>query len=115
MSDATDNRFYREPGSSKQQCNHAAHKLGMPAELCPRCTPLARGEQLYRCPVCECNFVQPFVCTTCGAQRLYDETVRSQAATIELLRWSLSEVRREVVAVTPDWARAIRIIDQVTT
>ena len=37
------------------------------------------------CPDCRNTFLQPFVCTTCGAQKLYDETVRSQAATIDRL------------------------------
>ena len=48
-------------------------------------------EKFHVCPDCRCQFVQPFVCTTCGAQRLYDETVRSQAATIEHLRGLLRE------------------------
>lgn len=37
------------------------------------------------CPDCRNTFLHPFVCTTCGAQKLYDETVRSQAATIDRL------------------------------
>ena len=41
---------------------------------------------LHVCPDCRNQFVQPFVCTTCGAQKLYDATVSSQAATIENLR-----------------------------
>lgn len=41
---------------------------------------------LQTCPECHNSFVQPFVCTTCGAQKLYDETVRSQASEIERLR-----------------------------
>jgi hypothetical protein len=43
-------------------------------------------ENLHRCPDCKNQFVQPFVCTTCGAQKLYDETVRQQALEIERLR-----------------------------
>lgn len=39
----------------------------------------------HTCPDCKNEFVQPFVCTTCGAQKLYDKTVRSQAAQIEQL------------------------------
>jgi hypothetical protein len=45
-----------------------------------------RSENLHRCPGCKNQFVQPFVCTTCGAQKLYDETVRQQALEIERLR-----------------------------
>jgi DNA-binding transcriptional MerR regulator len=41
---------------------------------------------LHKCPDCLNTFTQPFRCTTCGAQRLYDETVRTQAETIAALR-----------------------------
>lgn len=44
------------------------------------------------CPGCKCQFVQPFVCTTCGAQKLYDVTVRSQAETIQHLRRLIARV-----------------------
>lgn len=30
---------------------------------------------MIKCPDCKNEFVQPFVCTTCGAQKLYDTTV----------------------------------------
>lgn len=36
-----------------------------------------------RCPDCKNSFLQPFVCTTCGAEKLYDatvETLRNQLA-----------------------------------
>lgn len=46
-----------------------------------------------RCPSCLNQFVQPFVCTTCGAEKLYDETVRSQAAEINHLRAERDELR----------------------
>jgi hypothetical protein len=29
------------------------------------------------CPDCKCTFLQPFVCVTCGAQKLYDATLRT--------------------------------------
>jgi hypothetical protein len=41
---------------------------------------------LHVCPDCRNQFVQPFVCTTCGAQKLYDATVKSQGETIVNLR-----------------------------
>ena len=31
----------------------------------------------HKCPSCRNEFLQPFVCTTCGAQKLYDATVTS--------------------------------------
>ena len=49
------------------------------------------SDQRYVCPDCRNIFLQPFCCTTCGAQKLYDATVRSQAETIEHLRGLLRE------------------------
>lgn len=45
---------------------------------------------MNRCPDCRNLFVQPFTCTTCGAQKLYDETVRSLHGRCETL-----EARRD--------------------
>lgn len=39
-------------------------------------------ERFHVCPDCRNQFVQPFTCTTCGAQKLYNATVRSQGETI---------------------------------
>jgi hypothetical protein len=37
------------------------------------------------CPSCHCSFHQDFVCTTCGAEKLYDATLRAlQAENAEL-------------------------------
>lgn len=43
------------------------------------------------CPDCKCEFVQPFRCATCGAQKLYDHTVTSQQQTIDALRARVAE------------------------
>jgi hypothetical protein len=45
--------------------------------------PLSSNHSLYVCPDCKNQFAQPFTCITCGAQRLYDETVRQQGRQIE--------------------------------
>lgn len=63
--------------------------------------PLSTEQQFHKCPDCKCLFVQPFKCTTCGAEKLYDETVRSQAATIEHLR---SLIRRVI-----EWEPALPV------
>lgn len=47
---------------------------------------------MNKCSECLNEFVQPFVCTTCGAEKLYDATVRGQAMQIESLRTLLSEL-----------------------
>lgn len=52
---------------------------------------LASKQMMHLCPSCKNRFVQPFVCITCGAEQLYDTTVRSQAETIVLLRGLLRE------------------------
>jgi hypothetical protein len=46
---------------------------------------------LHVCPDCRNQFGQPFVCTTCGAQKLYDHTVTTQAETIQRLTRQLDE------------------------
>jgi hypothetical protein len=55
-----------------------------------------RTDQYHKCPDCKNQFVQPFVCTTCGAQKLYDETVRSQGRTIMHLRAALDDLVGQV-------------------
>lgn len=50
---------------------------------------LPKDTKLHVCPDCRNQFVQPFKCTTCGAQKLYDATLRQQAETIEHLREEL--------------------------
>lgn len=49
---------------------------------------------MNRCPDCRNLFVQPFTCTTCGAQKLYDETVRSLHGRCETLEARLAEALR---------------------
>lgn len=48
-------------------------------------------EQGFVCVDCKNVFLQPPRCTTCGAEKLYDHTVQSQAKTIEHLRGLLRE------------------------
>jgi len=40
------------------------------------------------CSSCGNEFLQPFVCTTCGAQKLRDETVKALEAEVRALRKS---------------------------
>lgn len=51
--------------------------------------PLCTEQRLHVCPDCKNQFVQPFKCTTCGAQKLYDATVIAQGASIERLQAAL--------------------------
>ena len=48
------------------------------------------------CPDCKCEFVQPFRCATCGAQKLYDHTVTSQQQTIDALRARVAELEGDL-------------------
>jgi multidrug resistance efflux pump len=59
----------------------------------------------YVCPSCKCHFVQPFVCITCGAEKLYDATVRSQQDTITSLRSQLSAATAALEAAQKDAER----------
>jgi hypothetical protein len=47
---------------------------------------------MQTCPDCKNQFVQPFKCITCGAEKLYDATVRSQAQRIEALEAVLTDI-----------------------
>jgi hypothetical protein len=47
---------------------------------------------MQTCPDCKNQFVQPFKCITCGAEKLYDATVKSQAKRIEVLEAVLQDI-----------------------
>ena len=49
----------------------------------------AKPKPTYLCPSCANTFAQPFVCTTCGAQKLHD-------ATLDALRNSLAAANRRL-------------------
>jgi hypothetical protein len=51
------------------------------------------------CPDCKCQFVQPFKCITCGAEKLYDTTVRSQEAHIRELEAEVKMLRETIDAM----------------
>jgi hypothetical protein len=46
-----------------------------------------------KCPACKNTFLQPFVCVTCGAEKLYDATVASQEAAIAALKAEIEQHR----------------------
>lgn len=48
--------------------------------------PEPEGDGRHVCPDCKNTFLQPFVCTTCGAQKLYDNTVLNLSNANEELR-----------------------------
>lgn len=73
----------------------------------------------------ECNYFVNGQCTTLACLKRDAGGKRAQVPLvlvgcveyralkeIERLRWSLAEVKKEVCAVTPDWNRALRIMDQ---
>lgn len=60
---------------------------------------------LHTCPDCKCQFVQPFKCITCGAEKLYDLTVRTQAARIKQLGAAFKGYARHVTS--PDLCPAV--------
>ena len=46
----------------------------------------------HKCPDCKNDFAQEFKCITCGAEKLYDATVRNQAKRIEVLEAVLQDI-----------------------
>jgi hypothetical protein len=46
------------------------------------------------CSSCGNEFLQPFVCTTCGAQKLRDETVKALEAEVKTLRVDAERYRK---------------------
>jgi len=52
------------------------------------------------CRSCGCQFLQEFVCTTCGAEKLYDSTVKSQQAQIANLERENAALRQKLT----EWA-----------
>ena len=59
------------------------------------------------CPSCHCSFHQDFVCTTCGAEKLYDATLKSLQAENAELRKALKEI-----VDCPTWAVGTLIADR---
>lgn len=57
---------------------------------------------MSQCPDCRNEFVQPFVCTTCGAEKLYDATVREQASQIKRLTTLLNRTHIVLGMLTDD-------------
>jgi hypothetical protein len=61
------------------------------------------GEELWhQCPDCKNHFLQPFVCTTCGAQKLYDTTVFSQQQVLDAQAARIERLERALEA----WVRS---------
>lgn len=52
----------------------------------------------YQCPDCRNEFVQPFKCATCGAQKLYDTTMNTLAANLARAEARLTEAERIIRA-----------------
>ena len=49
----------------------------------------------HQCPACGNQFAQPFVCTSCGAQRLHDATVTSAYDAIKRMRSERDALARD--------------------
>ena len=56
-----------------------------------------RGQEVkHKCPDCKNEFIQPFRCVTCGAEKLYDATVATLQQQNDALRSQLDEARAEL-------------------
>jgi hypothetical protein len=49
-------------------------------------------EDVQKCPECHNEFMQPFTCTTCGAQKLYDATLATAENRLALAVAALKNV-----------------------
>ena len=49
-------------------------------------------EDVQKCPECHNEFMQPFTCTTCGAQKLYDATLATAEKRLALAVAALKEL-----------------------
>jgi hypothetical protein len=58
------------------------------------------------CSSCGNEFLQPFVCTTCGAQKLRDETVKALEAEIAALIQKYADAVAENAALQGELAKA---------
>lgn len=71
--------------SRKDYCELLAYADRMAAE---------RDAAWHRCPSCQNEFKQPFLCATCGAEKLYDATLRDAVARAESAESKLVRVEK---------------------
>jgi hypothetical protein len=50
---------------------------------------------MWQCSECKCQFVCPPKCITCGAESLYDATVRSLQEQVQRLLDELERIKEE--------------------
>ena len=55
-------------------------------------------EDVQKCPECHNEFMQPFTCTTCGAQKLYDATLATAEKRLALAVAALKSARKALCA-----------------
>jgi hypothetical protein len=54
------------------------------------------------CPDCKNSFLQPFVCTTCGAEKLYDTTVVTLQNQLAAAQVEIKMLRGKCAAIEGD-------------
>lgn len=65
-----------------------------------------KSAQRVFCPGCRNILAQPFVCITCGAQKLHDATLQSQADEIHRLSVERDQLTRELEEWAAMWYKA---------
>ena len=58
------------------------------------------------CPECHCSFMQEFLCTTCGAQKLHDCTTATLERDNATLKLALTDQREALAAAIIDYGFA---------
>lgn len=56
----------------------------------------------WKCRLCNCEFVKDEVCITCGAEKLYDATVKSLQEEVERLKKKCDMQANILRRLTPD-------------
>lgn len=89
------------PVITRQHCSTWGHCT--PPEGWPALVGRLREElaERRRCPSCSNVFLQPFVCTTCGAQKLYDATLRAAEEAANRLREERATLAARIRALKP--------------
>jgi len=93
----------------------AQRRVKLLRALASRAPSTREGEavrEFHTCPSCKNGFLKPFVCITCGAEKLYDSTVTSLQARVAALTDALEKARNKLndwpYLNSRDYAESIR-------
>ena len=59
------------------------------------------------CPDCKNSFLQPFVCTTCGAEKLYDTTLANTQSELAAAQAKIARLTKRKDECSNGWDEAM--------